>query len=838
MGEVWMGLGQDVRYGVRQMMRAPVFAVTAVLTLALGIGANTAIFTVFNQVLLRMLPVERPRELVQVKFIGSDSGHMSSFGGDQSLYFSNRMYRDLREKNTVFGGLLANVETSAGLVWKDKGEVADVEMVSGNYFDVLGVKPQLGRVLKDADDREKNGSAVLVLSYAYWTTRFAADRGVLNQTVQVNGHPFTIVGVAAANFSSVIGGFKPAVFVPITMEPVVTPGRDYLDDRRSRWLNVVGRLKPGVSAATAQAALTVLWKQIRAGELAEMKYLSAKFADRFVAQSSVVLVDDSKGFSPLRDGLRTPLLVLMGMVGLLAAMTCMNLTSLLLVRGAGRGREFAVRYALGAGRGRVLRQMLVEGLMLGLVGGGIGLAVAPLAAELLVRRVTDATGEIAFRTTPDGWVLGFNLLLSLGVSVIVSMVPALEMLKPDTTEGMRQKAGTGLGSGQRLRTIAMGMQIGLSVLLLSGAGLFVRTLQELKGQRMGMVTDHVVRFSLNPTLAGYDSRDSLGVHERVSAALAGLPGVRAVGGTTDAVLGDSDASGNVTVEGYAPTLDEDMNVELPMVTPGYFASLGIPIVMGRDFTEADREGAAKVAVVSRGFAVKYFGGPEKALGHLLTRGGAAVKLDTQIVGVVEDAKHKIREGAAPTLYQAYAQNAGSNKLTSYVRTAQAPEAAEHMVVEAVRGVDAKLIANGIKTMEEQIDDSLSNERMIALLAACFAVIALVTTAVGLYGVLAYATAQRTREIGIRMALGAQRGAVVRLVLGSMGKVAGVAIVLALPVAVGLGRMARSQMFGVSPFDPVVLVGCVVVTAAMVLVAAAVPARRAATVEPTEALRAE
>jgi putative ABC transport system permease protein len=834
------GLTQDLWYALRQLRKAPVFALTAVITLALGIGANTAIFTVFNQVLLRMLPVEKPEQLVQLKFLGSDIGSTLVFGGDASMFFSNPMYRDLQSKNTVFSGMLADDETSVGLVWKGEGEVADAELVSGNYFQVLGVRSMLGRTLLESDDRIKNGSPVAVLSYAYWKTRFAGSPDVLNQTLLVNGQPFTIVGVAAPGFSSAISGFKPKVFVPIAMQTAVMPGRDDFSKNRSKWLNIVARLKPGVSAATAQAQMTILWKQLRAEELKAIPHTSATFADRFVAKSSIVLLDNSKGFSPLRDTLKTPLMILMGMVLLLAAMTCMNLTSLLLVRGAARGKEFAVRYALGAARARIVRQLLVEGLLLGGIGGVLGLAVAPAAAELLVRRVTATTGEIAFATRPDFWVLGFTVLLSLGISVLFSLAPALQMMKPDMTDGLRQKSASMSGGMQRFRTAAIGIQIGLSVLLLCGAGLFVRTLHKLKDQPLGMATDHVVEFGLDASMSGFGNVDSLAVYDRLRTALAQLPGVIASGATTDAVLSGNQWISSVTVEGYKLPPDANTNMETALVTPGYFAAFQIPLIAGRAVTEADRAGTAKVVVVNRSFAMKYFGDPNKAIGHLLAVGDEDAKFETQIVGVAGDSKqYGVRQGIEPMVYEAYAQNTKTlNGLEFYVRTAQAPELAESMIRAAVHGVDPKLVPDTMLTMDEQIDTNVSNERMIALLAACFAMIALVTTAVGLYGVLAYATEQRTHEIGIRMALGAQRLSMVRLVLWDMARVAAIAIVIALPVSVAVSRLLRSQLFEVSPFDPLTLVGCVVVTIGMVAIAAAVPARRAASVEPMQALRTE
>jgi putative ABC transport system permease protein len=830
---------QDLRYALRQLRRTPTFTVTAVLTLALGIGANTAIFTIFNQVLLRMLPVQKPRELVQLSYIGSNMGRMNVFGGDGTQYFSYPMYKDLRDKNTVFSGMFADTEAQVGAVWKNQPELLDAELVSGNYFEVLGVGPAAGRTLLASDDGIKEGSPVVVLSYDYWKTRFASSPEVLNQTISINGRPFVIVGVAARGFSSAISGFKPKVFFPMMMKPQVLPGQDDLDKRRYVWLTIVARLKPGVSLATAQAAMTPLWKSLRTEELSAITQGSAKFREEFVAKSSMVLTENSKGFSPLRDDLKTPLMILMGMVLLLAGMTCVNLTSLLLVRAAARGREFAVRYALGAARGRVLRQMLIEGLLLGTLGGGLGLLIAPVAASILVRRISGNSTETLFSVAPGGTVLWFNVALSLGISLLFSMAPAWQMMKPSLNEGLRQQSASTLGGAQRFRRTAIAIQIGLSVLLLSGAGLFVRTLHNLKAQNMGLITDHLLGFTIDPSLAGYTSKESLAVQNGVRNALAGLPGAKWVGGTTDPVLAGNQESRSIQIEGYSTPPGEDVHVEAPQITPGYMQALGIPLVAGRDLTEADKVETQKVALVNQNFATKYFGSPQKALGHFVAMGGSNTKLDTQIVGVVGDSKHRsVRKGVDSAVYQAFAQYPDLSGLQFYVRTLQAPELAENDVRAALHRLDSKLVIDSMKTMDEQIDDNVSNERMIALLALCFALVALLTTAVGLYGVLAYATTQRTREIGIRMALGARRMAVVRLVLLDMAKVALIGIAVALPISVLLARWLKSQLFEVQPFDPMTLIGCVLVTVVMVMAAAALPARRAASVEPTQALRTE
>jgi predicted permease len=524
------------------------------------------------------------------------------------------------------------------------------------------------------------------------------------------------------------------------------------------------------------------------------------------------------------------------MVLLLAAMTCVNLASLLLVRAAARGREFSVRYALGAARGRVLRQVLIEGLLLGTLGGGLGLILAPMAASLLIKQIAGSSGEAPISASPGGAALWFNVVLSVGVSLLFSLAPAWQMMKPRLGEALRQQSASTLGGAQQFRRAAIAMQIGLSVLLLSGAGLFLRTLHNLKAQQMGIASDHLLGFAIDPTLAGYAPKDSLAVQNRVRSSLAGLPGVRVVGGTTDPVLSGNQSISGLRVEGYPTPADETESVESPEITPDYFETMGIALVAGRDLTEADGPSAPKVAVVNQTFALKYFGSRQKALGHYL---GKPLKLDMQIVGVVADSKHRgVRAGAIPTVYKAVAQDSNATGLQFYVRTTQNPELAENTIRTALHGLDSKLVIDSMMTMEEQIDNNVSNERMMAMLATSFALIALLMTGVGLYGVLAYATVQRTKEIGIRMAVGAQRFAVVRLVLTDMTKVALAGIAVAIPLAVLLARWMRSQLFGVQPFDPMTMVGCIVLTVAMVLVAAALPARRAASTDPVKALRTE
>ncbi len=830
----------EIRMALRQIRKAPGFAIVAVLTLALGIGANTAVFTLLDQALLRRLPVSHPEQLVRLRFAGSSPGHIQSYGGDDQDYFSYPMYRDLRDKNTVFDGLLASDQCQAGIQWNNSPDLVSCEMISGNYFQVLGVQPAIGRLMVPSDD-VPNSPPVAVLSFNYWKTKLGADPRVINQTLLINAHPFMIVGVSAPGFHSVVAGQTPKIFVPITAQPVIQARLQIFDDHKSRWLTLAARLKPGETPAAAEAGINPLWNGLRAEEFPLFKSTSEHFRQAFFDKAHLFVVDGSKGFSPLRDQIGEPLLIVMGMVGLVVLMACVNISSLLLVRASGRAREMSVRYAMGASRWQIIRQLLIEGLLLGTLGGIAGLILAPLASRALVRAVVVGdVSQFPFNTSVDLRILLFNFVMAFAASVVFSLAPALRFLKPDLVNSLKQQSGTTGASPLRFRRVMVGLQIGLSLMLVVGAGLFVRTLHNLESQDVGFVTDHLVTFGISPQLAGYQQEQISPLHQRVLDTLAALPGVHSVGGTDDPELANDDIVSTFSIGGYEAKEDEDMGMEAPSVTPGYFATLRLPLLAGRVFTDQDVVGQPKVAVVNATLARKYFGDPQHAIGRAVGRGhGDGTKFDIQIVGVVGDTKHTgVRDEIRRTIYQPFSQNEKQGGLQYYVRTWQSPEAAEATIRTALQNLDSKLVLDTMRTMDEQIADNLMNDRLIALLAVVFATLATLLAAIGLYGVLAYSTAQRTREIGIRMAMGAQRISVVRMVLADVLWLAGVSIVLTIPLSILLARMVRSQLYGVSSFDPLTLLAGTLLVALVALLAALLPARRAASIEPMKALRTE
>ena len=575
-------------------------------------------------------------------------------------------------------------------------------------------------------------------------------------------------------------------------------------------------------------------------ELKEIKGKSEDFSARFVAKSHLFVLDGARGFSPLRGDIQMPLLIVMGMVALVALMACANVGSLLLVRASGRIREMSVRYALGAKRKRVIQQLLVEGLLLGSAGGLLGILLAPRVSALLINMIwSGGTGDLPFSAKPDLRIMLFNCALALFASLLFSLAPAAQFWRPDLAPALKQQGMTARSSPLRFRRVSVALQIGLSLMLLVGAGLFVRTLHNLRSLDAGFATDHLLTFGIDPRMAGYEPARTFALYKRVFETLNGLPGVRSVAATNDPELANDNETGNITIAGYAAKPGEDMNVEQPDVSADYFSTLQMPLLAGRAFTQQDSAGSQNVVIVNENLARHFFGGPQRAIGHSLGYGGAVVKNDTVIVGVVKDARHtSLREPVTRTLFRPYLQNPEPHAMTFYVRTWQQPESAESTLRRAMQTLDSNLVLDTFRTMDEQIDNNLTAERVIALLASGFGVLAALMAAVGLYGVLAYSTTQRTSEIGIRMALGATRASVVKMVLYEVLWLAGISIAVALPVSLLLMYAVRSQLYGISGSDPLTLLGTTVLVTLVALAAAMLPARRAARVEPMAALRYE
>jgi putative ABC transport system permease protein len=814
----------DLRYAIRQLRRSPGFAAAAVLTLALGIGANTAVFSLLDQALLRSLPVRNPASLVILEGTGKAwEGSFSSNGGDHEAYFSVPMYRNLRDENRAFSGLIASAPADIGVAHAGHSEAARAELVSGNYFSVLGVQPALGRVFTEADDTAPGANSVAVLSFDFWRDHLGADSTLIGSTLSVNGQPFQIVGVAAPQFRSAIWGESPSLFVPMSMSGEIVPGAGKrLKDHTDRWINILGRLKPGVSRAQAQAATQPLWHALRADEHKALGHPTQHFTDEFLTNSRLLVKPGARGFSYQRGRFETPLLAIMAMAILVLLIASVNVASLLLVRSAGRVREFSLRFALGAAVPRIVRQLLVEGILIGAVGGLAGIALAPLAIRLLLRQLNADQTDAWFSSALDFRLLAFTFVVALAVSVFFSLAPAIELRRPDLTRALRESTGTPTGGTFSLRRVVVSLQIGLSVLLLVGAGLFVRTMQKLRAVDVGFNTTHLVTFGIDPKLSGYASAAIPALEQRVIERLSVLPGVEAVGPTPwrsspgTVTAGTSQFPAILRHQMTTSTWRRRLLTQLISTLFRCPFSLAVPSWM------KDNATGQKVAIVNQTFVKHFCGGDVRScLGRQMSNsGGDRVKLNTEIVGIVRDARHTgVRDQASPTEFQPLDQVDRPAQLFLYLRSVGPPDQLVLTVRRTMQQLDPSLPLLSLRTMDAQIEDSLSNERLISILAVCFGVLATLLAGVGLYGVLAFTTTQRTREIGIRIALGSPRAAVARLVLTDVLRLTALGIAVALPVAFALARLLRSELFGVSPADPFALAAAVAIIAVTALLAA-------------------
>ncbi|HVG83629.1 MAG TPA: ABC transporter permease [Vicinamibacterales bacterium] len=833
---------QDLRYALRMLVRAPGFSVVIILTLGLGIGANTAIFSLMDQVLLRSLPVHDPSALVQLDGPGLFSGRTL-----QDRTFSYPMYRDLRDGNTVFSGLVAEFGTPATLGHRDQRERVDAELISGNTFDVLKVAPALGRALTPDDDRVPGGHPVAVLGYGYWQRRFAGDPSVIGQAITINSTPMTIAGVAPPGFAGVMSTTAADVFVPLMMKAQLAPTEDDLMSRRSRFVKVVGRLKPGLTATAAKAELDVLYRQINEAELQDtFTDATDSFRTRF-REKTLVLHSAARGLSNAREDFSTPLIMLMAMVGVVLLIACANVATLLLTRATTRQKEMAVRLALGAPRGRLIRQTLTEGFVLAGAGGLVGVLLSIWLGDLLLSMLPSDSLSQSISTTPDLRVGIFTLAIAIVTAVGFGLVPALQNAGVELNKTMREVgAATGGGTRQaRLRKGLVVAQVALSMLLVAGGGLFARSLYNLQHLNRGFDSSGLVSFSVDPSLSGYDQARIRQFADRLLGDIRALPGVTSASLAEVAALTNNSSRRTIEVQGYTPAERENMNAWANKVAPDYFRTMRLPLVAGREFSDSDDAGAPLVAIVNEAFARRFFGA-QSAIGRRFGWSAIDNPGAIEIVGVVKDAFYSsVRQGArgpeeTPIFaYAPFAQGARLNAMTVYVRsTPEALTALPEQLRRAARQADASLPVFSMQAVDTTVEQSLFSERMLAMLSAAFGLVATLLAAIGLYGVMAYTVSRRTREIGIRIALGAERRTVLWLVLREVAFITVAGIALAIPAAIALGGVVRSQLFGVSAADPWTMALASLVLGVVALVAGWLPARRAARVQPLLALRAE
>ncbi|PYQ03925.1 MAG: multidrug ABC transporter substrate-binding protein [Acidobacteria bacterium] len=836
----------DMRLASRAWMRSPTFTLTAIASVGLGIGANVAIFTLVDQVLLRALPIRNPREMVQVTSEGSRPG--SNWGDDTELSYPT--YAALRDQNKVFSGMFARFGYAFQVGGSVQPERVVGELVSGTYFPVLGVRPAAGRLLSEDDDRTPGGHPVAVLSHAFWTSRFGADPGAVGRSMAINGRPYTIVGVAQAGFEGIELGRPTQVFVPMMMKAQTTPGWSALDERLNRWVRVFGRLRPGLTSEQARAGLEPLFRSQLQLDLDDrgLAEAPASVRQRYV-QNALVLLPAAQGRSSFRRALTAPLWLLMGTAAGVLLIACANVANLLLARGAARGREMAVRLALGATRRRLVQQLLAESLMLSLAGALAGLMLAAVGAPLVLRFFVNPDTPQPVSTSPDLRIFAFALTVSTLTGILFGLAPALQSTRPDVAPTLKDYATGVLGGGSaRLRKALVASQVAVSLLLLIGAGLFLRTLDNLLAVDIGFDARTLVSFTVDPSLNGYTPATSKQFAKALLERLSAAPGVAAAGLASQRLLDGSQRTTDITVAGYRPASDEEMEQNWNSVGPGYFRAMGIPVLRGREFDARDEslvaDGPAggapfRVVIVNERFAKRYFGA-EDPIGRRMGFGSNPSRpTPIEIVGVVRDSKYTgVRDEAQRQLFFPYLEEPNPRNFTVYVRTSRPPETAFATVREVVRQLDPNLPVAGTRTVEQQVDLSLRRERLVATMSAVFGGLATLLAVVGLYGVMAYTVACRTREIGIRMALGAGTADIGWMVLREALALTAAGMAIALPAAWWLSGLVASQLYGVTASDPLTVATAVALLGAVSLLAGLLPSRRAARLEPTVALRYE
>ena len=827
----------DLRLAVRGLRRNPLFATVAILSLALGIGANTAIFTLIDQILLRKLPVAAPEQLVMLYQQGANMG--SNMGSRMHSY---PLYQDLQKRAEPLAEVLCRRLLPASVSVDNRTERVEAEMVSGNYFSMLGVKPALGRVFNSQeDDRVYQGHPVVVLSHGYWVSRFAGDPGVLGKKILVNDYPVTIIGVSAAGFVGLDPAQSPQLRVPVLMKPVMAPdwGWVHIDDRRARWVQVFGRLKPGYTVETAQGPLQGLFTQIRGYEatLPAAKEWSAYSREQFL-KGRLTVASAALGYSSLRNDFSTALVVLMCMVGLVLLIACANVANLLIARGFMRQKEIAVRLSLGSSRGRLVRQLLVESLVLSCAGGALGLAMAVVLTRGLLALVPSQGQPLLISARPDPRILAFTLGLTFVTGIIFGLLPALRASRPDPWTTLKDTVGSiaGTGGSLFLRKGLVTGQVALSFLLLFGAGLFVRSLQNLKGTDTGVALDNLVTFQLSPSLSGYDNPRAVIFYRDLLDRLRAAPGVKSAALASVPILAGDEWDSSMAVEGHQSRDGEDMQAFMNALSPGYFQTLNIPFLEGRDFRSSDAKEDATVAIVNRRFAEHFFPGRSAVGKRLGFGGGPGTKLTIEIIGVVRDSLYEgPREGVRR---QVFIPNWGKNGAAIYVRTLTPSAAAYNMVRNEVKQLDGSMPVYEMKTVEAQLDETLLTDRLIAMLSAGFGLLATLLASVGLYGVMAFVVARRKKELGIRLALGARSGSVVWLVMREVLLLLAIGLAVGIPAAMALGRFVSAQLYGIESHDPMIAGSTVVLLTLVSAAAGLIPAYRASRIDPILALRHE
>ena len=829
----------DVRHALRGLLKRPGFTLVITLTLALGIGANTAIYSLYDQVVLRRLPVAAAEDLVALSSAGPRWGMTSNSGiGPREQIFSYPMLRDLQAQQSVFTGIAGHRDLGINLAVEGRTQAGRALMVSGNYFPVLGLVPAAGRLIAEDDDTAVGKGRVAVLNHRYWVSQLGGAPDIIGKPVKVNGETLTVIGVAPEGFDSTSFGVRPLVYVPLTMRWALTSGID--DDsgnRRSWWIYLFARIKPGVTLEQASAELAALHARI----INEVEVpLNADMDQTTLAQfkaAPIRLLPGARGQSSVSARSATPMLLLMAVASLVLLVACLNCANLLLARASTRSAEVALRASIGASRVQLLRQHLAEALLLALLGGLAGLPVAAVCLQSVVSLMPGDTVQ-AISMQLDPVAMRYGLLVALGTVLVFGLYPALHAARTDPIHSLR--AGAGAGGGRialRFRNVLATAQIALSMVSLVVAGLFLVSLDNLSRVDLGLRAESIATFELSPARNGYDNARSQRLYDEVERGLASLPGVASVTTSLVPLLSGDNWTSNVSVEGHGAQDPGEDGTQYNAVGPGYFTTLQQPLLAGREFVDADAAGRPKVAIVNRAFAERFGLWPD-AVGKRMAFGGSE-DLDMEIVGVAADARYdSVRDAPAPQFYMARKQFGSAGSMVFYVRAQMAPERLLQLVPGVVAQVDPDLPVERLMTLPQSIRENLVLDVFVGTLSGAFAVLATLLAALGVYGVLNYALSQRTREIGLKLALGAAPGRVQASLLGQAGRMFLIGGGIGLVLALMLGRAAQALLFQLEGHDLRVLLGASAILAAIALLAAWWPARRAARVDPLVALRWE
>jgi len=847
---------QDIRYGIRMLVKNPGFTIIAVLTLALGIGANTAIFSVLDSVLLRTLPVAHPEQLVLLTDPDSHGSSFGSEGGDRTLLaYSEFQY--LRDHNEVFPSIFASdsqiAKTPVTFGRSSSGAVSTEEtvrtrLVSGDYFSTLEAKPAVGRMFTREMDRAPGDAPFVVASYEFWKQRFNLDPSIIGKTIQIHQTSFEIIGVTSAGFSGETAGEVPDVWVPITMQEAIYPGRDLLSASQDglnqyMWLQVIARRKPEATLEKAKASINVTFTRLLESELGSR--LSAEERKGLMDQR-INLQAGARGSSTLRGEYGDSLKVLMALVGFVLLIACANVANLLLARGSVRKKEFAVRLAIGAGRRRLIRQLMSESLLLALAGAVAGILLAQWADTLLlqmVSRMSRGHEVIQIDLRPDARMLGFALFVTILSAILFGLIPALRVTRVDLSPILKSSAGGEAGeSGNRRLPVAKVLviaQVAISLILLVAAGLFVHSLSKLSEVNLGYQRENLLLFQIDGRPAGYKGAANLRFQQELLEKFSNVPGVRAATLSSNGLFSDSESGDPISVEDYMPKTGEKPNSRMDHIGPGYFSTVGIPILIGREIGPQDSGSGPRAAVINQEFA-RHFFGSTNPIGKKVRDVYPGNPQEMEIVGIVADAKYNsLREKTPTRIYAPYFNPMWEHSYAFFeIRTQADPASVSASLRKIVRETNSAIQPIEIKTMPGLVDDSLHTDRFVARLAGVFGFLAMLLASIGLYGIMTYTVARRTRDIGIRMALGAQPGGVLWLVLRETLLLVLVGVAVGLPVAFAGTRLLKSMLFGLGVVDPVAIVVSTMMLAAIAALAGFLPARRAMRVDPMIALRYE